>query len=130
MSVLSHPQKSIRVTDRSSIGEGRRIASQIAERSRLKETEVGRVSLIVTELATNLLLHATDGEIIIRMLPQEENPGVEIIALDRGPGIADLQRLFNWRHARVRARGRAKTVYGIRYLFNSTCGYDRNVAHS
>jgi anti-sigma regulatory factor (Ser/Thr protein kinase) len=92
MSMLFHPQKSIRITDRSSIGEARRIASQIAERSRLKETEVGQVSLIVTELATNLLLHATDGEIIIRMLPQEENPGVEIIALDHGPGIADLQR--------------------------------------
>jgi anti-sigma regulatory factor (Ser/Thr protein kinase) len=92
MSMIFHPQRSIRITDRSSIGEARRVSSQIAERSRLKEAELGRVPLIVTELATNLLLHATKGEIIIRMLPIEGNPGVEIIALDQGPGIADVQR--------------------------------------
>ena len=50
------------------------------------------VPLIVTELATNLFLHATGGEIIIRMLPVEVGSGIEIIALDRGPGIADVRR--------------------------------------
>ena len=64
----------------------------MAERARMRESELGRVPLIVTELATNLLLHATGGEIIIRMLPAEAAPGLEIVALDRGPGIADLQR--------------------------------------
>src|SRR6202050_1045463 len=92
MSMIYHPQRSIRITDRSSIGEARRVSSQIAERSRLKEVDVGRVSLIVTELATNLFLYATNGEIIIRMLPIEGTPGVEIIALDHGPGIAEVQR--------------------------------------
>ena len=53
--MIFHPQRSIRITDRSSIGEARRVSAQLAERSRLKEVEVGRVSLIVTELATNLL---------------------------------------------------------------------------
>jgi anti-sigma regulatory factor (Ser/Thr protein kinase) len=92
MSMIFHPQRSIRITDRSSIGEARRVSSQIAERSRLAEVEVGRVSLIVTELATNLFLYAANGEIIIRMLPIEGTPGVEIIALDHGPGMADVQR--------------------------------------
>ena len=68
------------------------MSSLIGERARIKEFELGRVPLIVTELATNLLLHATGGEIIIRMLPVEVAPGLEIIALDRGPGIADLRR--------------------------------------
>jgi anti-sigma regulatory factor (Ser/Thr protein kinase) len=92
MSMISHPQRSIPITDRSSIGEARRVSTQIADRSRLKGVEVGRVALIVTELATNLFLYATNGEIIIRMLPIEGPPGVEIIALDHGPGIADVQR--------------------------------------
>lgn len=85
-------QNSIAITDRSSIGEARRMSLQLAERARMKEVELGRVPLIVTELAANLLLHATRGEIIVRMLPAEWGPGVEIIALDRGPGIADLKR--------------------------------------
>ena len=68
------------------------MSSLMGERARMKGVELGRVPLIVTELATNLLLHATGGEIIIRMLPVEVAPGLEIIALDRGPGIADLHR--------------------------------------
>ena len=74
MSMIFHPQRSIAITDRSSIGEARRVSSQIAERARIKEVELGRVPLIVTELATNLLLHATGGEIIIRMLPTRGGP--------------------------------------------------------
>ena len=42
---------------------------QIGERGRMNEADLGRVSLIVTELATNLLLHAAGGEVIMRMLP-------------------------------------------------------------
>jgi anti-sigma regulatory factor (Ser/Thr protein kinase) len=90
--MIKHQHSSIAITDRSSIGEARRISTQMAERARIKDVEHGRVPLIVTELATNLLLHATGGEILIRMLPLEAGPGIEIIALDRGPGIADIER--------------------------------------
>lgn len=89
---ILHQQKSIAIDDGSSIGEARRISSRMAERARLKEADRGRVPLIVTELATNLVRHAQGGEILIRILPIESGPGIEIIALDRGPGIADLPR--------------------------------------
>jgi len=90
--MIAHQHGAIAITDRSSIGEARRISAQMAERARIEDAERGRVPLIVTELATNLLLHATGGEILIRMLPAEAGPGVEIIALDRGPGITNIQR--------------------------------------
>ena len=90
--MIAHQHSAIAITDRSSIGEARRISTQMAERARIKQAERGRIPLIVTELATNLLLHATGGEILIRMLPPEAGPGLEIIALDRGPGITDLRR--------------------------------------
>lgn len=90
--MIAHQHSAIAITDRSSIGEARRISMQMAERARIQQAERGRVPLIVTELATNLLLHATGGEILIRMLPAEAGPGIEIIALDRGPGIADIPR--------------------------------------
>ena len=90
--MIAHQHRAIAITDRSSIGEARRISTQMAERARIGDAERGRVPLIVTELATNLLLHATAGEILIRMLPVEAGPGIEMIALDRGPGIPDIQR--------------------------------------
>src|SRR5690348_11600413 len=86
-----HQQTSISISERSSIGEARRISSQLAERARMKGIEGERVPLIVTELATNLFQHAEGGELLIRILPVELGPGLEIVALDRGPGIADVQ---------------------------------------
>lgn len=91
-SLVVHQQKSVAITDSSSIGGARRISSQLAERARLKDADRGRVPLIVTELATNLLQHARNGEILLRILPVNLGPGIEIIAIDRGPGIANLQR--------------------------------------
>lgn len=88
--MIAHRQNSIAIADRSSIGEARRFSSQMAEHTRMSRVESDRVPLVVTELATNLLQHAKGGEILIRMLPDELGPGLEIIALDRGPGIADL----------------------------------------
>jgi anti-sigma regulatory factor (Ser/Thr protein kinase) len=88
--MIVHQQISVGITDRSSIGEARRISSQMAERAGMQGVEGERVPLIVTELATNALLHARGGEILIRILPDELRQGLEIIALDRGPGIADI----------------------------------------
>lgn len=88
--MVVHQQRLIAITDRSSIGEARRISSHMAELAQIKETGRGRVPLIATELATNLLLHAEGGELLIRVLPAEAGPGIETIALDRGPGIANL----------------------------------------
>jgi anti-sigma regulatory factor (Ser/Thr protein kinase) len=103
--MIAHQQISIPITDRSSIGQARRMSSLIGERARMRELELGRIPLIVTELATNLLRHATGGEIIIRMLPVEVAPGLEIIALDRGPGIADLRRCMTDGYSGAGTRG-------------------------
>ena len=89
---VNPPHNAIRIDDRSAIGEARRVSSQIAERARIKQADRGRVPLIVTELATNLLLYAQNGEIVVGMLPAEAGPGVEISAIDHGPGISDVQR--------------------------------------
>lgn len=88
--MIVHDHNRIEILDRSSIGEARRVSTRMAERSKLGKTQVGNVSLIVTELATNLFMHATGGEILLRMLPAESGPGIEIVAIDKGPGIADV----------------------------------------
>jgi anti-sigma regulatory factor (Ser/Thr protein kinase) len=100
-----HQHKSIAIHDRSSVGEARRISTQMAERAKLPPAELGRVPLIVTELATNLLAHAQGGEIVLRLLPNETAPGLEIIALDRGPGIGDVSLCLADGYSRGGTRG-------------------------
>src|SRR5262249_8438817 len=56
------------------------------------ETEAGKVALVVTEAAGNLVKHARDGEILLRPLARDGVVGLEILAIDCGPGIADYRR--------------------------------------
>src|SRR5262249_58542779 len=92
------------IHDRSSVGEARRIPTQMAERAKLPPAELGRVPLIVTELATNLVAHA-QREIVLRLLTNETAPGLEIIALDRGPGIGDVSLCLADGYSRGGTRG-------------------------
>lgn len=51
------------------------------------------ISIVVTELATNVLLHAKTGHLMI--CPVESGAAfLDILALDRGPGIRDVTRSF------------------------------------
>ncbi len=78
------------VTEPSQVGAARRSATRIAQQTGLDEIDVGRVALIATELATNLLKHAERGEIHIQPVPGDGGLGVEIVSVDRGPGF-DVQ---------------------------------------
>ena len=80
----------IPVGDASRVGEARRRAAALAEQSGLGETDAGRLALVVTELGNNLLRHATGGRLLISARPQRQE--VEVIAIDRGPGISNLAR--------------------------------------
>jgi anti-sigma regulatory factor (Ser/Thr protein kinase) len=59
----------------------------MAQSAGLDETGVGKVALLVTELGTNLVKHAVGGQIIISEVGEQ---GVEVLSLDRGPGITNV----------------------------------------
>jgi anti-sigma regulatory factor (Ser/Thr protein kinase) len=80
------------VTDPSGVAAPRRAAIWLAERLLFSEVRAGQLAIVVTELATNLAKHARNGEILLRALgPRwgEEAPGVEVLAIDGGPGVPD-----------------------------------------
>ncbi|MEJ7931675.1 ATP-binding protein [Ramlibacter sp. AN1015] len=76
------------LTEQSRLGEARRHATQLAREAGMDDVDAGRVALVATELATNLLRHAREG----RLLVCRHEATVELIAIDQGPGIADLGR--------------------------------------
>ncbi len=83
-------QTSYPVADSSQIAPVRRAAVDLATGLGFDETAAGEVALVVTEAATNLLKHAGHGEIVVRPLQQGAVHGIEILALDKGPGIRNL----------------------------------------
>ncbi len=80
------------VADPSQVAEARRTAVNLAQARGLEEASRGRVALVATEMATNLLKHAGRGEIVISGFADRDGVGLELLALDKGPGIADLGR--------------------------------------
>jgi anti-sigma regulatory factor (Ser/Thr protein kinase) len=71
--------------------EIRRRAVGVAETLSFHPADLGRVALVATELATNLLKHAGRGEILLGPFENGVGVGVECIALDKGPGMADVR---------------------------------------
>lgn len=53
---------------------------------------IDRVGTIVTELAANLTAHAGGGQVLLRTVGALTTGCLEILALDRGPGIANMTR--------------------------------------
>jgi len=82
----------IEVREMSQTGQVRRAASALAERIGFDAEASGRASLVATEAATNLVKHAHGGEILLSAVGESGKGSLEIVAMDRGPGIPDVDR--------------------------------------
>jgi anti-sigma regulatory factor (Ser/Thr protein kinase) len=81
------------LTDASSVGEARRAAMLLALEAGLDETATGRVGIVVTELGNNLVRHAGGGELLLQRVQATHGAAqLEVISVDTGPGMADVQR--------------------------------------
>ena len=78
------------VKDQSQVSETRRRATEMAGRQGFGDTDSGRVALVATELATNILKHGNGGEILVGAYGEGPDGGIELIALDKGPGITNV----------------------------------------
>jgi anti-sigma regulatory factor (Ser/Thr protein kinase) len=83
-------QRTFAVTEPSHTAEVRRFSTELAQAAGFNESEIGGVALVTTELATNVLKHASSGEMVVRPVVDRRALGVELLALDRGSGIGDL----------------------------------------
>jgi anti-sigma regulatory factor (Ser/Thr protein kinase) len=81
----------VHITSKSHAAESRRFAVDRAQHLGFDEVTAGRVALVATELATNIAQHAITGELLMRETAGT-NPAIELLAIDKGPGIANLNR--------------------------------------
>ena len=80
----------VRVGERSQAGDARRAALHLARQVGLDESDTGRLGLVVTEAATNLVKHARDGEIVLGAERTNGKAAVRVLVMDQGPGIRSL----------------------------------------
>jgi anti-sigma regulatory factor (Ser/Thr protein kinase) len=72
----------------SQVGDCRRAAQHLAQTYDFDETLVGRVGIVATELTNNLVKHAGRGELLLQAISDGHGVAVEMLAIDRGPGMS------------------------------------------
>ncbi|MBL7260869.1 ATP-binding SpoIIE family protein phosphatase [Paractinoplanes lichenicola] len=77
----------------------RRSAERLAVELGLPERRVADLSIVAAEAAGNLAKHADQGVLLLRAVRASGQAGVEIVALDSGPGMADLAHSFGDGHS-------------------------------
>jgi serine/threonine-protein kinase RsbT len=65
---------------------GRELATQLS----LPSSDLTLVAAAISELARNILIYATQGEIRLGLVQERGRHGLVVVAHDEGPGIPDL----------------------------------------
>jgi serine/threonine-protein kinase RsbT len=82
----------IAISEEAHIAEAQHDALLLAQQSGFSRTDAYYLATAVTELAANIFRHAGDGEIHLHALVRHGAAGIEVIARDTGPGIADIEQ--------------------------------------
>ena len=80
------------IVEASQVAEARRAITAQARSLGFNDTELGKVAIIVTEAATNLVKHTPGGQLLVRSLNQAGMLGLELLALDQGPGLTNVSK--------------------------------------
>jgi anti-sigma regulatory factor (Ser/Thr protein kinase) len=84
------PHQSVPVHDPSHVAAARAQVRAAAIRAGFDDTDAHRAGLVATELATNLAKHTRAGGEILLTVCDQPSAALELIAIDRGPGIPDV----------------------------------------
>ncbi|MDZ7370534.1 MAG: hypothetical protein ONB12_05125, partial [candidate division KSB1 bacterium] len=83
------PSLNFSIDHPSAVGEARRAAAALSRKLGFSEESIGRLAIIINELAANLLKHAGSGRLVISSTDVDGVPRLDILALDKGPGMED-----------------------------------------
>lgn len=82
------------VADRSYFSLLKKEIHNIVTKAGFNEHKAGQVDIVVAEIVTNLVKHAGGGKLLVKMVQEDEIHGVELISIDNGIGIGDLNRMM------------------------------------
>ncbi len=98
MNVLGS-QTAHHIGELSEVSSARRAGKALSLKLGFNEIQSGRLALLITEAATNIGKHAKSGQIFIRPLSCNGLYGIEVIAVDSGPGMLNPTRNFEDGHS-------------------------------
>jgi len=67
---------------------GRELAAQVG----FKGSDLTLIATAISEVARNIVVYAKRGEIALAVLEEGDRRGLQVVAQDEGPGIADVEK--------------------------------------
>lgn len=97
----------IRVDVRSTIDivTARQKGREVAMILGFEGAEVTLIAAAISEVARNVVDHAKSGEVVITYVKRDTRRGIQVIALDNGPGIEDLEEALQYGYSTKRGLG-------------------------
>jgi len=80
----------LRVEDVSAVTACRNAALALADRLRFPSARADQLALAVTEAASNLHKHASEGSLWLGVNRDGEPPGIDLVTIDAGPGLPEV----------------------------------------
>lgn len=82
------------VADRSYFSLLKKEIHAIVKAAGFSEKKVGEIDIIVAEIVSNLVKHGGGGKLLVKLVRQEEIDGIELISIDNGEGMVDINKML------------------------------------
>jgi len=89
---MQNDERRIRLFDQSDKEQVVIVARCMAAKAGFDEVNQVLIATAASELATNIVNYAKEGEVTLRIVQRDERLGIEMIARDDGPGIRDIEQ--------------------------------------
>jgi serine/threonine-protein kinase RsbT len=84
----------VRIQNSADIVSARQQGRALASQAGFSHSNLTIIATAISEVARNIVEYAKEGEVIISLVTDASKRGVEIVAADQGPGIADVSTVM------------------------------------
>lgn len=84
----------LNASDRSYFAIIKKDIHALAAEAGFSGTRLGEVDIVVSEIVSNFSKHANGGELLVKLIEDHGIQGIEILAVDEGPGMSDVPRMM------------------------------------
>ncbi|NLY79731.1 MAG: anti-sigma regulatory factor [Lysinibacillus sp.] len=111
----NHP--TVKIVTELDIVAARQLCRNVAKEVGFGVVDQARIATATSELAKNIFLYATTGEILVEKIENEDKKGIAIIAIDYGPGIENPHKLLE--EGYPNKCGESEGLLGVKRLMDS-----------
>lgn len=82
------------VADRSYLALIKKDIHILAQQIDVSTQRLAEIDIIVAELTSNLIKYGQEGQLLVKIIIEEQRSGIELLSIDKGPGMSDVSRMM------------------------------------